>query len=176
VEAGSAVSRPFAPAGDALRSRSHWAIGLAASHASRLAATPAGRGLDDRTWADLNLDEVFVALDHTHSTLGQHALYHRLRTAPLGDHLDAFESLVSGLSGDAATRERAQLALAPLQDADGYNLWWMLDGDALARRGWYRVFPCLTAAAFIAIVLAPLWPWAPCTWPFSSTPPVSTSA
>ena len=56
---------------------------IAASHAERCAALGT-RALDDRTWADLDLDDVFVALDRTTSTLGQHALYHRLRTAPVG--------------------------------------------------------------------------------------------
>lgn len=53
---------------------------IAASHAARVAGRP-GRSLDDRTWTDLNLDDVFVAIDRCESTLGQHALYHRLRTA-----------------------------------------------------------------------------------------------
>ena len=56
---------------------------IAASHAERCTALGT-RALDDRTWADLDLDDVFVALDRTTSTLGQHALYHRLRTAPVG--------------------------------------------------------------------------------------------
>ena len=42
------------------------------------------------------MDDVFAAVDRTQSTLGQHALYHRLRTAPVADHLAAFEALVTG--------------------------------------------------------------------------------
>src|SRR5215211_5231927 len=56
---------------------------IAASHAARRAAFDTG-ALDDRTWTDLDLDDVFVAIDRTTSTLGQHALYHRLRMAPAG--------------------------------------------------------------------------------------------
>ena len=70
-------------------------------HADRCAAL-GDRALDDRTWADLDLDDVFVALDRTTSTLGQHALYHRLRTAPVGPHLEEFETLVERLRRDAA--------------------------------------------------------------------------
>jgi len=43
---------------------------MAASHASRVAITR-GRSLDSRTWADLNLDDVLIAIDRTESTLGQ---------------------------------------------------------------------------------------------------------
>ena len=59
------------------------------SHGRHVYITPqpespfsAGGSLDERTWVDLNLDDVFAAIDRTQSTLGQHALYHRLRTAP----------------------------------------------------------------------------------------------
>ena len=56
---------------------------IAASHRARLAYAGSGESLDTRTWDDLNLDAVFAAIDRTESTLGQHALYHRLRTAPI---------------------------------------------------------------------------------------------
>src|SRR4051812_38827151 len=76
---------------------------IAASHEARCDGF-GGRSLDERTWADLDLDAVFVALDRTTSTLGQHALYHRLRTAPTGDHLEEFEALVERMRGDTAIR------------------------------------------------------------------------
>jgi len=120
-------------------------------------ATLGGAALDERTWADLNLDDVFAALDHTRSTLGQHALYHRLRTAPLGDHLEAFEALVYRMTVDAAVRERAQMALARLQDPHGYDIWWLARAGAVERRSWYAVFPVLTASAVVLAALAPFW-------------------
>ena len=129
---------------------------IAASHAERCAALGT-RALDDRTWADLDLDDVFVALDRTTSTLGQHALYHRLRTAPVGDHLDEFETLVERLRGDAAARERAQLALSRLQDPHGYDVWWLGAPDALERRPWYSLFPILTAVTVTLAVAALFW-------------------
>ena len=126
-----------------------------ASHTKRIAGSSDRPSLDERTWVDLNLDEVFVALDRTHSTLGQHALYHRLRTAPVADHLGAFEALVDRMSVDPVTRERAQVALARLQDPHGYDVWWLARKDAVERRTWYAVFPFLTAAAIVLAVLAP---------------------
>ena len=126
---------------------------IAASHAARRAALGA-RALDGRAWEDLDLDEVFVAIDRTTSTLGQHALYHRLRTAPVADHLAEFETLVERLRGSAAVRERAQFALSRLQDAHGYDVWWLGAPDALERQPWYAFFPVLTAATVILAVAA----------------------
>ncbi len=135
---------------------------IAASHVSRIAGSPDRRSLDDRTWADLDLDDVFAAIDRTGSTLGQHALYHRLRTSPLGDHLDAFEVLVSRMADDERARERAQLALSRLQDPHGYDVWWLASPEAVEPHGWYRVFPLLTMLPVAALVVSPLWPpgWA----------------
>jgi hypothetical protein len=131
---------------------------IAASHASRLQVLTDHRALDDRTWADLNLDDVFAALDRTGSTLGQHALYHRLRTTPVAGDLDAFEALVQRLTNDVAARERAQLALARLQDPHGYDIWWLAAPGAVERRDWYGMFPVLTLGTIGLAVLAPFWP------------------
>lgn len=129
----------------------------AESHASRITHTPDARSMDDRTWADLNLDEVFVSLDRTTSTLGQHALYHRIRTTTTGD-LPAFEALMERFRTDAPTRERAQIALDRLRDPQGYDVWWLGQPDALEARWWYAVFPLLTVAAVASLVALPWWP------------------
>ena len=127
---------------------------IAASHRSRLASFQPGSSLDARTWEDLDLDAVFAALDRTHSTLGQHALYHRLRSSPVAPCLPAFDRLVSRLSDDARLRERAQTALSRLADPHGYDLWWLADPAAIDTRPWYVVFPILTAATLVLFVLA----------------------
>jgi len=126
------------------------------SHAGRIAVLGGG-SLDERTWTDLNLDDVFAAVDRTQSTLGQHALYHRLRTAPLAPELGAFEALVQRMTVDAASRERAQLALGRLQDPNGYDVWWLGGERAVERSSWHAVFPLLTAAVIVLAALAPFW-------------------
>ncbi len=63
---------------------------IVASYRSRIQGSDDAGFLDDRTADDLNLPEVFAALDRTTSTLGQHALYYRLRTSPAAARLDAF--------------------------------------------------------------------------------------
>ena len=129
---------------------------IAASHRSRVTNLGSSGSLDDRTWEDLNLDAVFAALDRTESTLGQHALYHRIRTAPVADHLALFETLVTRLEADAGLRERAQLALGRLRDPHGYDLWWLARPDAIETRPWYAFFPVLTAVTVLLLVLAPI--------------------
>jgi hypothetical protein len=130
---------------------------MAASHRSRKSSIDGVDALDDRTWNDLNLDAVFGALDRTHSTLGQHALYHRLRTAPVAANPDAFEALVTRLQADAGARERAQMALSRLQDPQGYDLWWLHRHDAVQVERWYGAFPILTAATILSLLFVVVW-------------------
>lgn len=131
---------------------------IAEYHRSIVEAEGAGGCLDDRTWSDLNLDEVFQAIDRTESTLGQQALYHRLRSRHDVVSLEAFEELVSKLAADAPMRERVQLALAGLQDPAGYDLWWLTRPDALDRNRWYILFSVWALAVLVALALIPVWP------------------
>ena len=106
---------------------------IAEYHRSRAGSAPGRASLDDRTWNDLDMDQVFAAVDRTESTLGQQALYHRLRTAPVADNIDAFESLVNRMSDDREARERVQMALGRLRDPAGYDLWWLAQPGAIER-------------------------------------------
>ena len=149
--------------------RSRWGRGwqrtyefgaIASSHASRLAVSPSQYSLDNRTWHDLNLDDVFAAIDHTTSTLGQHALYHRLRTLPAAAHDNTeFETLTTLVANQPSVRESAQLAVSHLQDTHGYDVWWLAHSDATEPRRWHIVFPVLSATAVAAIIAAQYWPW-----------------
>lgn len=131
---------------------------LAASHRSRVAVTAGNRSLDDRTWADLNLDDVFTSIDRTTSTLGRQALYHRLRSAPVGEGLETFEVLTERLRTDVGMRKRGQRALNRLQDPQGYDVWWLGRPGAVEGRPWYALFPVLTAAAVISVAFVPFSP------------------
>jgi hypothetical protein len=131
---------------------------MAASHRSRLSNMGSVASLDARTWQDLDLDAVFATVDRTESTLGQHALYHRLRTAPVPANLEAFEALVSQFEAVPALRERAQTALSRLRDPDGYDLWWLGRQDAIETQPWYVLFPILAAAMVVLIAVAPIVP------------------
>lgn len=130
---------------------------IAEYHRSIILANGIGRSLDDRTWNDLNLDEVFQSIDRTESTIGQQALYHRLRRQDAGD-LDVFEHLVEWMSANTATRERIQLALTVLRDPDGYDLWWLAQRDALTRPRWHLLFVVWAGVVLAAFLAIPVWP------------------
>ena len=127
---------------------------------SRFADARPGEFLDDRTWEDLNLDAVFQTLDRTESTLGQQVLYYRLRSAPVATHLDAFEALITRMGADVEARQRAQRALAFLQNPAGYDLWWISQPDSLERRPWHVIYPIVAAFMVSALIATSIWPGA----------------
>ena len=116
------------------------------------------RALDDRTWEDLNLDAVFSALDRTESTAGQHALYHRLRTTPVGPHLDAFDALATRITAD---RLCGSARSVPCRDWP--TLTATISGGLAARRDRARrrgtsLFPLLTATVVVQAAVAAFRP------------------
>lgn len=113
--------------------------------------------LDERTWGDLALDQVFAALDRTVSTLGREGLYARLRSAPVAPHAEAFEALITRFTNDARARERAERALARLQDPHGYDVWWLARPDAVQTQPWDALFPALTATTVLTGIVAVSW-------------------
>jgi hypothetical protein len=130
---------------------------IAEYHQHLCAGAAPGVSLDDRTWSDLDLDTVFASIDRTECTLGQQALYHRLRTAPVANQPDAFEALVNRLSTDAPLRGRMQRVLARLRNPYGYDLWWLAQPDAIRTRPWHVVFPIFTLVVIGCLLLSPVW-------------------
>lgn len=115
------------------------------------------RVLDQRTADDLMLGKVFAELDRTTSTLGRDALYHRLHTLGSVDDADDLEALATRFAEDPAARERAQLALARLQDPNGYDVWWLQHAEAIPHHAWHAAFPALSLLTVMAIASAMRW-------------------
>jgi hypothetical protein len=123
----------------------------------RLNAAPGG-SLDDRTWDDLLMDDVFAHLDRTESSVGQQVLYRRLRQAAAPRALAAFDALIARVSGDVDRRERAQVVLARLQSRSAYYVHRLAQPDALERRTWHVIMPLWSAVVVLTLSLAFFWP------------------
>lgn len=118
----------------------------------------ASESIDDRTWHDLLLDDVFAALDRTESSVGQQMLYRRLRSAPAPRALSAFEALVTRAASGSRIREHAQLALARLSDSSAYFLHRPTRPDTVDTRPWHVLFPIWTTVVLLGLALVFIWP------------------
>ena len=126
---------------------------LISRYARARAAESDGGLMDERTWTDLNMDDVFRVLDRAESRVGQQVLYGRLRSAPVAAHVDAFERLATRLETDPAARAAAADALGRMRGVDAYDVWWLTEPGTFEVRPWHVVFPIL-AAAMIGVAIA----------------------
>lgn len=92
--------------------------------------------LDDITWNDLGMDEVFCRIDRTLSAAGEEYLYFTLRNIFCGkERLDHLEEVTGWFLEQDDTRIRVQLLLKKLGHLGKYSLYDYLDNlDYLGER------------------------------------------
>ncbi len=95
-----------------------------------------GKQLDDITWNDLGMDEVFRRIDRTHSAAGEEYLYYTLRNIFCGrEALEHLEEVTDWLEEQEDTRVRIQLLMKQLGHLGKYSLYDYLDNlDYLGKR------------------------------------------
>jgi hypothetical protein len=113
-------------------------------------------GLDDRTWADLDLDQVIRGVDRLRTTLGRQMLYLRLRLGAQADHRKGLRALTETLGRDRACAGRVKGEIASLNPITGQQFWRVTREGAIPRRGWYAVFPLLSATT-VTLLIASFW-------------------
>ena len=118
---------------------------------------PADAALDDRTWTDLLMDDVFAHLDRTESRVGQQMLYRRLRVRAHPNRSTRSRRWWRGSADDMAFRAQTQSALVRLSHSSVYYLHRLVRPDTLNRPWWYAVFPVWTAAVLTTLILGVVW-------------------
>lgn len=111
--------------------------------------------LDDRTWADLDLDTVHARMDHTFSPIGAQALYRLLRTQRHDPQvLQSRRRLFDLFEDEPELRHGLQLALVGLRDRGLGRLAETLWGDPPPRSQLKPLIPLLSIAPLVAVVVA----------------------
>lgn len=128
--------------------------------------------LDDITWNDLGMDEVFRRIDRTYSAAGEEYLYYTLRNISCGrEALEHLEEVVNWLQEQEDIKVRIQLLMKRLGHLGKYSLYDYLDNlDYLGERSNRKIvlgnllyLPFLLllfvqpAMGTIGIVLCMLW-------------------
>nr|WP_300663262.1 hypothetical protein [uncultured Acetatifactor sp.] len=92
--------------------------------------------LDDITWNDLGMDELFKRMNYTLSASGEEYLYYTLRTLKQsGEELEHLEEAVGFFGGHPDVRVQVQLAMKKLGHTGKYSLYDYLDNlDVLGER------------------------------------------
>ncbi len=92
--------------------------------------------LDDITWNDLGMDEIFKRMNYTHSSVGEEYLYHTLRTPKKDvEELAHMEELAQYFSDNEEARVKLQLLFCKLGYTGRYSMYDYLDHlDVLGER------------------------------------------
>lgn len=81
---------------------------------------PETKLVDDITWNDLNMDDVFAGVNHTESFAGEQYLYSRLHILSGNEkHFEKFEKLADVFENDRELRNKVRLSLANLGKMTG---------------------------------------------------------
>ena len=104
-----------------------------------------GFSIDDITWNDLNMDEVFKKANYTFSAAGEEYLYHMLRTPSFSqEELNRREELIDYFFNHEDERVRCQFLFHKLGNTGKYSLYDYLDYlDVLGKRSNVRHYLAL---------------------------------
>lgn len=154
-----AVARRLRRRGQSPRRERAADLSVASAYDAQLPAAERTPRVDDRTWSDLDLDEVFRSLDHTASEPGRQYLYHLMRSPGAAtDALRRLDAAAQAMAARHAVAEALRRALAPLAGPDAGYFVQLLFAELPARPVFWWTFPTLTAAAAGCAIAAPFWP------------------
>ncbi len=116
-----------------------------------------GTVLDDQTWNDLNMNEVYSKIDRTLTNPGECVLYRMLRTPLLSENeLLGRNRVIRLLQTDRAIRERIQLDLRRLGRWDTNVITSLIWGESHPSTPLRRLYSFLALLAAVSAVGAPL--------------------
>ncbi|MBO5429598.1 MAG: hypothetical protein J6A10_06520, partial [Peptococcaceae bacterium] len=109
--------------------------------------------LDDITWNDLNLDEIYQKMNYSHSAAGDEYLYYRLRTPIKEAHeLEEYEKQIQYFMANDKERVSLQVQFAKLGRMTKYSLYeYLAYLDALGERKSYKYYLAVLLV-FIGII------------------------
>ena len=115
------------------------------------------QAIDDKTYHDLDLDELFMFADRTVSRVGQQYYYHIFRTIPSGsDRVHRFEHLIELLEEDAALKEAVLLQLSRLHRREAYRITTLIHDEYIRKPRWFWVIRTL-ALTSVGVILLSFW-------------------
>ena len=115
--------------------------------------------ISDRTFQDLDMDEVFMFLDRTTSKVGQQVLYRVLRTIPESQNrIDRFEQINRILNKHSGLGEKILSELTTLQDKNAYYIPSLFLERHIQKPKWFWVIPVLSLTSLITLTLSFFFP------------------
>ncbi len=125
-----------------------------ASIAKYFEAHADGFFIDNITWNDLDMDAIFMQMNHTYSSAGEEYLYHTLRTPKFSkEALDKQEQRVRFFMDNADMRVKMQVLFAKVGKTGKYSLYSYLDflDNVKDISNWKHIIPDVLLLAMIGV-------------------------
>jgi hypothetical protein len=100
---------------------------------SHKTSVPVKRSIDDRTWDDLEMDEIFARIDACQTSVGEECLYARLHELSCEDDLSSHEPFLDFLASHPKLRLEISVLLSKMGKSN-YNSLYQLNFDVLPLR------------------------------------------
>ena len=111
--------------------------------------------ISDKTYQDLDLDEVFMFVDRTTSKVGQQFLYHAFRMIPKGRfRSERFENLIKDFKDNKALKESVLVQLSRLNNNDAYYIYSLFLEHHIPKPKWFWIVPLLSLISIFLILLS----------------------
>ena len=115
--------------------------------------------ISDRTYNDLDLDEVFMFIDRTVSRVGQQYCYAIFRTIPNDEkRKNRLEGLIRLFKENASRKESVLEQLARLKNPEAYYITSLIYEPYVQKPSWFWVVRLLSAVSIVSILLSFFFP------------------
>ena len=117
------------------------------------------QAISDRTFQDLDLEDIFKFIDRTVSSVGQQYLYYFMRTIPDGDtRRQRLERVISIFKKDPDLKTALTAEISKLNKTDAYYISGLFHGKYTERPSWYWLIQTLSAISAMAVILSFFFP------------------
>ena len=131
---------------------------IATYHSLQSQNTPLN-SLDDRTWEDMNMNEVFAEADRGISPIGQQYLYSLFHAPKKSEpELLNFDRLTKLFSADQSIREKFQQFFKNLDVSESYYLPHYFLDELEPSQGWHKFVPVLSVISILTVSLVYFFP------------------
>lgn len=111
--------------------------------------------ISDRTFQDLDLEDVFKYIDRTVSSIGQQYLYYFMRTIPIGsERKQRMETNIGNFTKDPELRTAVTTEISKLNKTDAYYITSLFHGKYTERPKFYWLIQMLSALSVIGVLLS----------------------
>ena len=117
------------------------------------------RSVDDSTWSDLDMDEVYTRIDATISKIGEQKLYEILHSQRFSlKELRDFDNLIEFFNRNEAIRIKVQILLSKLKNQDLYYFSHLFSNKLPSRPGYYWIYPSMSLFTMVMICICIMYP------------------